>query len=52
MANSNRRHNFIGDLEVDGVYYEEEAEIRDHVVQFYENIFRESEVWRLHVFDK
>uniref|UniRef100_A0A2N9EBT0 Reverse transcriptase domain-containing protein n=1 Tax=Fagus sylvatica TaxID=28930 RepID=A0A2N9EBT0_FAGSY len=38
-----------GGLEVNGVYYEEEAEMRDHVVQFYENIFRESEVWRPHV---
>jgi hypothetical protein len=49
VANSNRRRNFIGGLEVDGVYYEEEAEMRDYVLQFYKNIFRESEVWRPHV---
>ena len=39
MANSNRRRNYIGGLEVDGVYYEEAAEMREHVVQFYENMF-------------
>jgi hypothetical protein len=49
VANSNRRHNFIGGLEVDGVYYEEEAAMRDHVVQFYENMFCEDEEWRPHV---
>jgi hypothetical protein len=49
VANSNCRRNFIGGLEVDGVYYEEEAKMRDHVLQFYRNIFRELEVWRPHV---
>jgi hypothetical protein len=46
VANSNRRRNHIGGLEVDGVYYEEEAKIRDHVVQFYENMFCKTEDWR------
>jgi hypothetical protein len=49
MANSNCRRNYIGGLEFDGVYYEEEAEMREHVVQFYENMFCEAEEWRLHV---
>jgi hypothetical protein len=49
VENSNRRRNFIGELEVDGVYYEEEVEMREHVVQFYETIFCEFEEWRLHV---
>ncbi len=49
MANSNRRRNYIGGLEVDGVYYEEEVEMRDHVVQFYQNMFCETEEWRPHV---
>ena len=49
VANSNRRRNYIGGLEVDGVYYEQEAVMRDHVVQFYENMFCEVEDWRPHV---
>ena len=49
MTNSNRRRNYIGGLEFDGVYYEEEAEMRKHVVQFYENMFCEAEEWRPHV---
>jgi hypothetical protein len=49
MANSNRRRNYIGGLEVDGVYYEEEAEMRNQVVQFYKNMFCEIEEWRPHV---
>ncbi len=49
MANSNCRRNYIGGLEFDGVYYEEEAEMREHVVQFYENMFCEAEEWRPHV---
>ena len=49
MTNSNRRRNYIGGLEVDGVYYEEEAKMRNQVVQFYENMFCEIEEWRPHV---
>ena len=46
VANFNRRHNHIRGLEVDGVYYEEEAKMRKHVVQFYETMFCETEDWR------
>ena len=46
VANSNRRRNHIGGLDVDGIYYEEEAEMREHVVQFYETMFCETEDWR------
>jgi hypothetical protein len=49
VANSNRRRNYFGGLEVDGVYYVQEAIMRDHVVQFYENMFCEAEDWRTHV---
>ncbi len=46
MANSNRRRNYIGGLEVEGVFSEEEDEMRDNVVQFYESLYSESEEWR------
>uniref|UniRef100_A0A2N9IY74 Reverse transcriptase domain-containing protein n=1 Tax=Fagus sylvatica TaxID=28930 RepID=A0A2N9IY74_FAGSY len=36
-------------LEVDGVYYEDEDEIREQVVHFYESLYQESEEWRPHL---
>ena len=46
VANSRRRHNHISMLEVDGVMYEDELEMADQVVQFYKNLYKETEEWR------
>ena len=46
MANScRRRHNHLGSLEVDGVVNEDELEVIDQVVRFYENLYKEIESW-------
>ena len=34
---------------MDGVFYEEENELKDHVVQFYESLYREPEEWRPYI---
>jgi hypothetical protein len=46
MANSHRRYNYMDKVVVDGVVYEEESEIREKVVHFYESLYQESESWR------
>ncbi|KAK4540324.1 hypothetical protein RGQ29_031849 [Quercus rubra] len=46
MANSRRRFNHLCFLEVDGEIYEEESEIAAQVVNFYKNLYQESEEWR------
>uniref|UniRef100_A0A2N9H3D8 Reverse transcriptase domain-containing protein n=1 Tax=Fagus sylvatica TaxID=28930 RepID=A0A2N9H3D8_FAGSY len=46
MANSHRRYNYMDKVVVDGVVYEEESEIREKVVHFYESLYQESETWR------
>ena len=46
MANSHRRYNYLKFLEVDGVIYEEEAEVAAQVVQFYKNLYQQFEEWR------
>ena len=46
MANSHRRYNHLRTLEVDGVVFEEESEKTNQVVQFYKNLYKESEGWR------
>ena len=46
MANSRRRFNHLSFLEVDRVIYEEESEIAAQVVNFYKNLYQESEEWR------
>ena len=33
-------------LEVDGVMYEDDLEMADQVVQFYKNLYKETEEWR------
>ena len=43
MANSRRRYNHLSMLEVDGVIYEEESEVVDQVVQFYRNLYKDTE---------
>ena len=39
MANSQRRYNYMDKVEVDGVVYGEESEIREKVVHFYESLY-------------
>ena len=46
VANSRRRYNHISMLEVDGVMYEDDLEMADQVVQFYKNLYKETEEWR------
>ena len=46
MANSHRKYNHLNFLEVNGVIYEEEAEVAAQVVQFYKTLYQESEEWR------
>ena len=47
LANSNRRANHIRSIEVDGVLYEDESAIQSQVVQFYQNLYTETSMWRL-----
>ena len=46
MANSHRRRNQILNIEVDGIRYDEESDIREQIVQFYSSLYQENEVWR------
>ena len=46
MANSNRRRNHMGKVEVDGIVHDDAAKIRDKVVSFYEDLYQEKESWR------
>ena len=43
MANSHRRNNHLRTLEVDEVVFEEDSEVTNQVVQFYKNLYKESE---------
>ena len=45
LANSHRNANLIKRLEVDGVLYEDEADVRSQLVLFYQGLFEENEVW-------
>ena len=36
-------------LEVDGIIYEDDSEMTDQVVQFYKNLYKDTEEWRLFV---
>ena len=46
VANSRRRYNYISMLEVNEVIYEDESEMANQAVQFYKNLYKESEEWR------
>ena len=46
LANSHRNANLIKRIEVDGVLYEDEANLRSQVVLFYQGLYKETEVWR------
>ena len=47
LANSHRRANHIRSIEVDGVLYEEGSVVQSQVVQFYQNLYTETGMWRL-----
>ena len=49
VANSRKRFNHLSFLEVDGVIYEEESEVAAQVVNFYKNLYQETEEWRPYV---
>jgi hypothetical protein len=46
LANSNRRRNYLGRLEVDGCVFEDKEDIKTQVEQFYHSLYQESESWR------
>ncbi|XP_050263997.1 uncharacterized protein LOC126708238 [Quercus robur] len=46
VANSYRRTNYLRGIEVDGVLYEDEEEVRSKVVHFYQSLYTESDTWR------
>ena len=46
VANSRRRYNHISMLEMNGVIYEDESKKADQAVQFYKNLYKETEEWR------
>ena len=41
LANSHKRMNFIRSVKVDGVLYEGESDVLDHVVAFYKKLYQE-----------
>ena len=45
MANSHGRNNYLGNLEVDGVVYKDEAKVVAQVVGFYQKLYKETETW-------
>jgi len=55
MVNSNGRNNSIESLVVNDSVSTNHAEIREHIVQFYDNLFTEQFSWRPrldgHIFD-
>ena len=44
LANSHRRTNHIRSIEVDGVLYEDGPTVQSQVVQFYQNLYKETDV--------
>jgi hypothetical protein len=49
IANSNRRHNTIDSLMIGDHLSSNQAEISEHIVEFYKNLFTEQCRWRLKV---
>ena len=45
VANSQRRYNHISMLEVNGVNYSDEFKMANQDVQFYKNLYKETEEW-------
>ena len=36
----------MGKIEVNGILYEEDSEVKEKVVEFYSTLYQESEAWR------
>jgi hypothetical protein len=51
MANSRRRYNSIDSLMIDGTLSNNQVEISDHIVKFYQKLFLEQCRWRIRVDD-
>ena len=51
VANSRRRNNHTNMYEVNGFIYEGKSEMADQAVQFYKNLYKETEEWRPFVED-
>ena len=47
LANSRRNANLIKRIEMDGILYEDEADVRFQLVLFYQVLYKETEAWRL-----
>ena len=45
LANSHRRASHFRSIEVDGVLYKDEYVVRSQVVQFYQDLYIEIDVW-------
>ena len=46
LANSHRNANLIKRIEVDGVLYEDESDVRSQLVLFYQRLFEETDLGR------
>ena len=46
LANTHRNANYIKKIEVDGVLYEDEAEVRSQLVLFYQGLYKETDLGR------
>ena len=46
LANSHKKANQIKRIEVDGVLYEDESDMRSQLVLFHQGLFKETEVGR------
>ena len=46
LANSHKRANLISCVEVDGLLYEDESVVCSQVVQFYQDLYTETDTWR------
>ena len=46
IANSHRRTNQIRRVEVDSILFEDESDVTDQVVDFFNKLYWESEAWR------
>ena len=46
LANSHRNANLFKRIEMDGVLYEDEVDVRSQLVLFYQGLYKETKVWR------
>jgi hypothetical protein len=49
MANSHRRYNSIDSLMIEGMLSNNQGEISEHIVKYYQKLFEEQCQWRLRV---